>query len=280
MTYTQDPIASSARLVRWPWAGLALLTVAFLAFSVPPYVTLDPMQARLPIPDGYPWYYTALVGHILFGTIALLTACVQLWPWLRTAHPRIHRLSGRIYVLGGALPASVVVLTITPFGMWGANQQVANTMLALLWFATTVAGYRAARARRYAAHREWMVRSTALAFSIVANRFWSITCVLVFAPDAIGVDGTLVPTAELAQAIGVSTWLSWVVNLIAAEWWLHRTRHTDRTAPTPPGPRRREDRTRGSALPPERALGTSADARPPGPQPAQTTGARHDLRAS
>lgn len=133
MTYTFDSPTSPTRPIRWPWAGLVLLTVAFLAFSIPRYATLDPAQARLPIPSGYPWYFAGLVGHILFGTVALLAACLQTWPWLREARPRIHRLSGRIYVFGGVVPAGVVVLTITPFGMWGANQQVANTTLALLW---------------------------------------------------------------------------------------------------------------------------------------------------
>lgn len=79
-----------------------------------------------------------------------------------------------------------------------------------------------------------MVRSIALAFSIVANRFWSFACILVLAPDAVAADGTLVATPDLAQAIWVSTWLSWVVNLIVAEWWLHHTRHTDRTRTGPP----------------------------------------------
>ena len=55
----------------------------------------------------------------------------------------------------------------------------------LLWVATTLAGYRAARQRRFADHREWMIRSFALAFSIVANRPWSIVCILVFAPEAL-----------------------------------------------------------------------------------------------
>lgn len=230
MSYTIPP-RTSGRRVRWPWLSLVLLTVSFLAFSLPPYATLDPAQARLPMPDGYPWYYVALVAHIGFGTVALLTACVQLWPWLRATHPRVHRASGRIYVLAGAVPASLVVLTITPFGIWGTNQRTANTLLALLWLATTLAGWRAARRHRYAEHREWMVRSIALAFSIVANRLWSFGCILLFAPEAITADGALARSPEVAQAIGASTWLSWVVNLLIAEWWLHRTRH--RVAPRP-----------------------------------------------
>lgn len=230
MTYTveQTTPRPSRRRFTWPWAGLALLTIAFLAFSLPPYLTLDPAQSRLPIPASYPWYYPGLVAHIFFGSVALTTACVQLWPWLRTNRPTVHRWSGRAYVFAGAVPASLVVLTITPLGEWGANQRVANTLLALLWLGTTVAGYRAARRRRFAEHREWMIRSTALAFSIVANRFWVFACILLLAPDTLLPDGTLAATPEVAQAIGAATWLSWVVNLIVAEWWLHRTRHAAR----------------------------------------------------
>lgn len=222
---TLAPRAGRPRAVRRPWiAPLALLTVAFLAFSLPPYLTLDPSQARLPVPDGYPWYYPMLVTHIFFGTVALLAACLQVWPWLRKHRPAVHRWSGRLYVFAGVLPAGLAALTITPLGVWGANQRTANTILALLWLTTTVAGYRAARRRRYADHREWMIRSFALAFSIVANRPWSFLCILVFAPEAITADGDLAASPALAQAIGVSTWLSWVVNLLLAEWWLRRTR--------------------------------------------------------
>src|SRR3712207_3069172 len=173
MSYTATPThpAIAAPAPRWfrrPWVvPLILVTVVFLAFSLPPYATLDPAQARLPMPGDRPWYYAMLVTHIAFGSVALLTACLQVWPWLRRHHPAVHRGSGRIYVFAGALPASLAVLTITPFGPWGANQQTANTVLALLWLATTVAGWRAARGLRVAEHREWMVRSVALAFSIV-----------------------------------------------------------------------------------------------------------------
>lgn len=57
-----------------------------------------------------------------------------------------------------------------------------------------------------------------------------------FAPEAFGADGTLAASPEVAQAIGASTWLSWVVNLLVAEWWLHRARHR-RPTPAPADPR-------------------------------------------
>jgi hypothetical protein len=69
-----------------------------------------------------------------------------------------------------------------------------------------------------------MVRSVALAFSIVANRVWSVVCIVAFAPEVMS--GGPVDPDRLAAAVGAATWLSWVVNLLAAEYWLHRTRRT------------------------------------------------------
>ncbi|RCV47915.1 DUF2306 domain-containing protein, partial [Marinitenerispora sediminis] len=187
---------------------------------------LDPSRSRIPVPDGRPLYYPMLVAHIFLGTVALLTACLQVWPWLRRRHPAVHRWSGRVYVFGGVLPAGVAVLFVAPFGALGPTQQAANTLLAVLWLLTTAAGYRAARQRRFAAHREWMVRSFALSFSIVANRLWMVVCMAVFTPEAL--TGGSPDPAVFAQALGVSAWLSWVVNLLVAEWWLQRTRSRGR----------------------------------------------------
>jgi uncharacterized membrane protein len=198
---------------------LALLTLIFTAYAVPPYLSLDPAQARIqPMPPNAS-YYPLLVSHIFLGSVALLAGCLQVWPWLRRTRPPIHRWSGRIYV-ATALTASVCVMIISPMGLHGANQRVPNTMLALLWFGTTLAGYRAIRQRRVVDHRQWMLRSIALAFSIVAFRIWMFIAFAVFVPEIY--TGAEVDSATLDQAIGATSWFSWVVNLLIVEWWLHR----------------------------------------------------------
>ena len=65
-----------------------------------------------------------------------------------------------------------------------------------------------------------MLRSVALTFSIIANRAWLMILFAVFIPE-IFTGGEVDPMA-LDQAIGVSSWMSWVVNLIIVECWLHR----------------------------------------------------------
>ena len=47
-----------APLWRRPWVvPLAVLTVAFVAFALPPYLTLDPAQARLQPMPAFRGYY-------------------------------------------------------------------------------------------------------------------------------------------------------------------------------------------------------------------------------
>ena len=245
-------------------ALLGAVAVGFVMYALPPYLTLDPAQARLQPHSPQAAYYPLLVTHIFLGSVALLAASLQVWPWLRRTHPRVHRTSGRIYV-SAVLPASICVMIIAPMGIHGANQQVANTMLALLWFGTTLAGFRAVRQHRYAEHREWMLRSVALTFSIIANRAWLMILFIVFVPEIYS--GESFDPVALDQAIGVSSWMSWVVNLIIVELWLHRRRRPrvasnhrqqhDRTH----GQRRADALDRADALPehqpgqPDRAQG-------------------------
>jgi uncharacterized membrane protein YozB (DUF420 family) len=221
ISQTDDHVTRARKpFLRRPWVLLlALLTVIFIWYALPPYLTLDPAQARIQPMPPHASYYPLLITHIFLGSVALLAACLQVWPWLRQSHPAIHRWSGRLYV-AVVLPASACVMIIAPMGQFGASQRVANTMLAVLWCGTTLAGFRAVRQRRYPDHRQWMLRSVALAFSIVANRFWTVIAFAVFVPEIY--TGAEVDQAALSQAIGAASWLSWVVNLLIVEWWLHR----------------------------------------------------------
>jgi hypothetical protein len=68
-----------------------------------------------------------------------------------------------------------------------------------------------------------MIRSFALTASIVVNRLWLVALLILLAPrtgSAFGGD----EAAMVDAAAAASVWLSWVVNLLVAEWWLHRGR--------------------------------------------------------
>lgn len=225
------PRPRTPRRVAWGLGVTALVCVAFLVVELPAYLGLDPAQSRVPIRHDYAWHYPLLWVHIVCGSVALLTACLQIWPWLRRRHPRVHRWSGRVYLCGGVLPGGVAVLGVAPVSSTGFVSSVGNTALGVLWLVTGVAGWRAARARRFADHRMWMIRSVALTFSIVVNRAWVVLYVVVLSVLDPG-DPELV-----VHAASASVWTSWVVNLLVAEWWFGRRRRVspaDRGAPSIP----------------------------------------------
>lgn len=104
-------------------------------------------------------------------------------------------------------------------------------MLALLWLPIMIAGYRMARQRRFAEHREWTIRSFALTTSVVVNRLWLILIIVLSRQVETTFGGD--QEAMITAAASASVWLSWVVNLLVAEGGLQRGR-----APRDPNRRR------------------------------------------
>lgn len=207
------------RRARLGLALLALLAGAFIAFALPPYLTFDVTRSRIPPPPGFPAYYPLLVAHVVFASLAMATACLQVWPWLRREHPRVHRVVGRVYLFGGVLPGGTFGLIIGAVSPFGPVIRVSNVLLGVLWLTCSIAGFRMAQRRRLAAHRRWMIRSVTLTMSVISNRVWAVIVTLALLPQ--------LPTtfagneALMVQSIaGLSGWLGWVIPLLVVEWWL------------------------------------------------------------
>ncbi|MDQ7806558.1 DUF2306 domain-containing protein [Amycolatopsis sp. A133] len=217
---------------RRPWiVPLLLVAAAFLAFSLPPYLTFDPAQSRLRPPEHNTVYYPALVAHVLFGTVAMVTACFQIWPAFRARYRRGHRITGRIYVFCGALPAGLLGLYIGWHTAAGPSVRVANLVGSALWIGVTVAGLWLARQRRYGEHRRWMSRSFALSMSIVLSRVVNVIATIVLTPQ---VDTTFRGSEELMRysAASIGVWLSPLVLLLLTDWLLERRKPAKRQAAT------------------------------------------------
>jgi uncharacterized membrane protein YozB (DUF420 family) len=207
---------------RRPWpAPLAIVIVAFLAFSLPPYLAMDPARSRVPQPPEFTSHYWFLVGHVLFGSIAMLGALFQIWAWFRRKYPVAHRRMGRVYVFAGVLPAGLMALTVGALSPFGPATRVSDVLASVLWLGCTFAGWRAARERRFGDHRRWMIRSFALTMSVIVNRVVSPIAIVTLEPQ--------IPTtfggSEIAygQSIAaISSWLSWTLVLIVTQWYLDR----------------------------------------------------------
>ncbi|MEU6405189.1 DUF2306 domain-containing protein [Streptomyces sp. NPDC046985] len=195
-----------------PWlAGLGVVVVFNLLYALPRYLSGDPKRSRIPLDPGFPAHFTVLVAHVLFGNLALVTVFLQLLPWIRRHHPRVHRVSGRVYVFAAVLPSTALAFVLlpydtAPFGEFGL------ALTGVLWIATTLIGLRAARARRYVDHRRWMVYSFAISLGTTWGRVLS-ELLQTYPGVHVG----------LGFILELSNWGSWVINLVIAHWWLERT---------------------------------------------------------
>jgi FtsH-binding integral membrane protein len=157
-------------------------------------------------------HYVVLMTHLIGGSVAMIAATLQMWPWLRRTRPAVHRWVGRTYAYVGVIPgalASVALMYIN--GSW--TGAIGSGLWATLWIFTAIAGIRAARRRRFADHRKWMIRGFALTLAIIWSR-------LIF--DVVFRTGleTKIDFVVLGEFFG---WGPWVAHLLVAQWWLDRT---------------------------------------------------------
>ena len=195
--------------------ALSVVVVAFLAFSLPPYLT-----GHSRVPATFALHYPLLVGHVMFAAVAMVMAVVQIWPGLRARRPALHRRGGRVYV-AAAIPAALCGLVVgaaTPFGPLLA---VSNVVLALVWLWFTTTGFLAARQRRFAEHRRQMILSATLALSIISNRIWTPIIFISLQPlQDIAFHGN--KDHYLWFAAGLGAWLGWTIPFFTVRRWLNR----------------------------------------------------------
>ena len=170
----------------------------------------------------HPLFFPVLMIHILSSSVALVTCVLQVWPWLQKHRPRLHRISGRLYVFAGILPAAPSALLLaTVWGDGGPISLCSDVISSVLWMGCTAYGYVLARRGWHTDHRRWMLRSFALTSSTIIGGLiedpigWYLKPML----------GTTFAGSNdfLIQAwSGLNTWLAWTLPLIAVEWWLER----------------------------------------------------------
>jgi uncharacterized membrane protein YozB (DUF420 family) len=210
MPYAQR---SSGRKLLAP--TLAVVVIAFLAYSLPPYFT-----GGTRVPATFPLHYPLLVAHVMLASVAMVCAVAQIWPGLRKRHPGLHRRTGRVYVFT-AIPAAVCAMVIGAATPFGPILAVGNVVLAALWLWFTINGFVAARQRRIAEHRRQMIRSATLALSIITNRIWTPLLFITLEPLQDSVfDGN--EEHYLWAVAGLGAWLGWTIPLLAVQWRITR----------------------------------------------------------
>ncbi len=201
-----------SRAARAGWAFMVLGAVLTVLVSVR-YSTLNP-ETYFPRQRAvYEANTAALLVHIAAIMVALLLGPLQFLRGFRARRRTWHRASGRVFIVA-ALVGSLAGLYIAPKSASGVVSDVAFTWLALITVVAVVQAFRAIRAGRVQAHREWMTRAYALVFAGVTLRLY-------------------LPVLEMLMGeqdgYALVSWLAWVPNLLVAEWMVRRQRRQPTT---------------------------------------------------
>lgn len=152
-----------------------------------------------------PW---AIISHATFGTLALLTGPLQFRADLRARFPRFHRVLGRAYVVA-ALGTGTTGLFMAAFSFGGMVTHLGFGTLAVLMLTSTGMAFARIKAGDVTGHRAWMLRSFALMFAGVMLRIELPLLIAAY-------------NGQFEPAYRIVAWLSWVPNVVWAEWWLRR----------------------------------------------------------
>jgi uncharacterized membrane protein len=109
-----------------------------------------------------------LLPHGLGGTVALGLGALQFSTRLRRRHVRIHRLCGKLYIIGTFVAGPVAIWMAFISSPWFLIPF--TVVQASTWMLFTVVAYLCIRRGDVRSHREWMMRSYAIVLIFLEGR--------------------------------------------------------------------------------------------------------------
>jgi hypothetical protein len=189
--------SSTSKAFTWSLCVLALVTgTYFVLTNVPQYFIWSETTY------GFYWPRAGfLLMHIVGGLVAIVIGPFQFSRRIRTTYPKVHRISGRIYLVSiviGALGGLIMAATTTRGYASGLFT------LALAWLLTSGMAFVAIRKRNFIQHQQWMIRSYVVTFAFVTYRL---------ALDSM----TALEIGQQGQRGMIISWACWAVPLLITE---------------------------------------------------------------
>jgi hypothetical protein len=201
--------------------GIVFLLAVSLAFNALSYINFDSGYGFLRLKQqaiATGWYLPFYYSHVLIGGIILVTGLFQLHPLSQKKFRRMHRALGYFYVMGILFFAAPGGLIMSLFIGRGPLVLSSFLLQSVLWFYFTAMAFDRIRKRDVIAHRNWMWRSYALTFAAITLRVY-----IFFVSWSYDL--------HQPEAYATLAWLSWVPNLLVAEWFIHRATRSNLSVP-------------------------------------------------
>lgn len=131
------------------------------------------IEPENPIWQHYEPFKWWLLPHGVFGAIVILLAPLQFSDRLRRRFTRLHRIIGRLFVTGAFVVAPLGVYIQYYTERLGAPRSftVLAVVNAVMLIVATALAFLFAYRRRITQHRQWVVRSYAIALVFIEGRF-------------------------------------------------------------------------------------------------------------
>ena len=141
--------------------------------------------------------------HISLGGFSLLIGWLLFLKKFRKKNINWHRTIGKVYIISVLLSA-IAGYFIAYHATGGIVAKFGFAGMSTSWLITTFAAYAFIRKKEIEKHQKWMIRSYAVTFVGVTFRLWMPFLIIAF-------------NMEFLEAYPISSWLSWIANLIVAE---------------------------------------------------------------
>ena len=204
----------SRTLERVGWSFI-FVCAALTTIMVSRYLTMNPDVYFSEQRQVYLDHRFGLYAHIVGAMIAMMIGPFQFIEVLRQRHVTLHRFLGTTYLFGCAA-GGLGGLYMAFFAHGGFPTGLGFGFLAITWMTCGTMALSRVRSGQFAAHREWMVRSYALTLAAFTLRVWLPIHGVLLGTGAIDVPFT--------DAYITVAWLSWVPNLMVAEYYINTTR--------------------------------------------------------
>lgn len=206
--------------ILWRELGFIYILVTVCALSFFPIFFLSTFDLLSDMPFASRAFDDSqyLNNFLLWLHIALAVPALAIGPWLfltqfREKHLRWHRYLGQVYVACCILSAATS-LPLALANTIGVLPRIGFSSLAVCWFSFTYFAYRAARQKKFALHRAWMMRSYACTYAFVNVKiyFFSLTI--------LDIDVSRYVLQVLQSCV------SWTTNLLVVEVYLAASTYT------------------------------------------------------
>ena len=153
-----------------------------------------------------------IYAHVFGSVVALLLGTLQFSTSIRTRYPQLHRWAGRLYLGIGVLIGGVAGLYMAQYAYGGLVSEVGFAMLAVLWLFTGFMALNAILRKDVLTHQKWMIRNFSLTLGAVTLRIYLGS----FFASGMSFD----------EFYPLLAWISWVPNIILAEWLFVKQKST------------------------------------------------------